>query len=255
MVELVDTPDSKSCEGNLVTVQVRPAAPYVKNLLTQAKGGFMQIGEWAEIHKAEVDSRGIDLFRVDSTASFEPNTSLGAIDAIGRETRIGTAQILGGVYIGANVQVRDFSTIDRDVTLLDHARVDVMSYLGIGAVVAGGVSLPAYLVVGEDAIIPSQDVVKVYGPLGGRGRIITVHGSDHGPLYSLAGLKSVPLHLLHERFEGAIETSTESAQKYMDNMPIFEAMGEHVQTAYDKLAEPIAELRGIRDNRIAGRNS
>ena len=31
VVELVDTPDSKSCESNLVTVQVRPAAPAVKN--------------------------------------------------------------------------------------------------------------------------------------------------------------------------------------------------------------------------------
>ncbi len=30
VVELVDTPDSKSCEGNLVSVQVRPAAPVVK---------------------------------------------------------------------------------------------------------------------------------------------------------------------------------------------------------------------------------
>jgi hypothetical protein len=27
VVELVDTPDSKSCGGNSVTVQVRPAAP------------------------------------------------------------------------------------------------------------------------------------------------------------------------------------------------------------------------------------
>jgi hypothetical protein len=27
VVELVDTPDSKSCERKLVTVQVRPAAP------------------------------------------------------------------------------------------------------------------------------------------------------------------------------------------------------------------------------------
>lgn len=32
VVELVDTPDSKSCESNLVTVQVRPAAPAVKNV-------------------------------------------------------------------------------------------------------------------------------------------------------------------------------------------------------------------------------
>ena len=31
MVELVDTPDSKSCERKLVTVQVRPAAPFVQN--------------------------------------------------------------------------------------------------------------------------------------------------------------------------------------------------------------------------------
>jgi hypothetical protein len=32
LVELVDTPDSKSCEGNLVTVQARRAAPPIFNL-------------------------------------------------------------------------------------------------------------------------------------------------------------------------------------------------------------------------------
>jgi carbonic anhydrase/acetyltransferase-like protein (isoleucine patch superfamily) len=99
---------------------------------------------------------------------------------------------------------------------------------------------------GLSAIVPNQRTIAMIGNLGSNNRVVTIYGSDEGPRFSIGCQIGVDYDTVCSRVAGHTETDAPSASTYDPYLGIFNAIGAVVQTAYDREANLVAELKALR---------
>lgn len=176
--------------------------------------------------------------RIDESAIISPRASVhepGVIEA--------------GVVVGPNVY------IDGGVLLMQGAVVcpnDVRSVSSNGRQLEGNVTVgPGVLLhdeveLGYGTIVPTQDCIAHIGSFGAKNRVITIHGSDIGPLYSLGCHVAVEYDKLKHEIRRAHHSSNDSAASYKRFVEVFGYIGDTVQRAYLKEEGLVREIKDRR---------
>jgi acyl-[acyl carrier protein]--UDP-N-acetylglucosamine O-acyltransferase len=175
---------------------------------------------------------------------------------LGHRTQVGArTSIYAGSYIGAGVNIGPDVRIGLSAIILEDAQIctnavksasrnarTLQDRVSIGR----GVRLHDEVELGPDAIVPNQRTIAFLGNLGRKGRVVTIYGSDTGPLYSVG----CQLGITHYDFDRSVQesqnTTSESAQAYMPYLDILNQIGVVVQSAYDNSRPAIEELRALR---------
>jgi carbonic anhydrase/acetyltransferase-like protein (isoleucine patch superfamily) len=211
--------------------------------------------------------------QVDSSAALHPGVQ------VHRNSRIFSgAVLLDDVFIDANSVVANYARLERRVHVGPDVHIGEMALILADAVicpnpvqsassdgrklesevsVGRGVHLHDEVELGQFAIVPTQDTIAHIGAFGRKGRVITVYGSDDGPLYSLGcniGLSfhGIKANILHNYVEPGHHTTVASAGSYVPWLPVFNLMGATVQKAYDREAGIVDELKDMRIRLIPG---
>lgn len=171
-------------------------------------------------------------------------THVGARTCIGRDSSIGA-----GVEIGPDVRIGE-SVLVMEGALICPNEVESNSTdartLQDKVVIGRGVLLHDEVELGNGAIVPNQRTIACLGHLGGKGRMLTVYGSDTGPRYSVGCRLGINYDALVQSVEENISTTPESAQTYVPYLGILDQIGTVVQAAYNSSGAAVAELKSLR---------
>jgi UDP-3-O-[3-hydroxymyristoyl] glucosamine N-acyltransferase len=183
-------------------------------------------------------------------AVIDENVTVGEQSSIFAEAQIGYGSRIGNdVLIGHGTRIKDRALI------LDGARIcpntvksgsrDAKTLLD-GVTIGEGVLLHDEVELGVGAIIPSQRTIAFLGSFGAKNRVVTIYGSDKGPRYSVGCQIGVGLKTLRDRVAKATYSTAESAGTYEPFLGIFHKVGDTVQTAYDKEARQVEDMKNLR---------
>lgn len=166
-------------------------------------------------------------------------------------TKVGESSFIGdGVIIGPNVKIL------QQCLIMDGAQVcpnDVSSgssnarELRDGVSVGPGVFLHDEVELGVGAIVPTQRTIQSIGNFGSKNRVLTIHGSDHGPRISIGCQVSISLHRARSRINTSYgEAEAGSADTYAPYLSVFESIGRQVQKAYYAEEDLVREIKAKR---------
>jgi len=187
---------------------------------------------------------------------------------IGRDVKLGHAvNIAKGCHIGRGTSIESNSELEENVfvgpnvtiwggaLLMEGARIcpnKVRSVsrngreLGNDVSVGPGVVLPDEVELGANAIVPSQRTVAHIGALGAKNRVITIYGTDNGPLVSVGCQIGITTDRLRSRVAGHVNSTEDSAMTYAPYLDILDQIGLVVQGAYDRESALIGEIKDQR---------
>lgn len=206
-------------------------------------------------------------------AGFDLINKIGAVRSIGDLSFFGAGVVLGdGVMIGGDVTVGAYSVLERNVRISDGFNIQYAAYFSDGSsvdpkdpsykghsymreiqdgvIVGPKVALPSDVQLGTNAVIPTQDSIVQVGRYGESQRMVTIYGSDGGPLYSVACQSGIDMPKLRTRIIGNEGTSPESAAGYRPHIPLFEELGVVVQQVFEREANLVEELIEKRDEAL-----
>ncbi|HSX44506.1 MAG TPA: hypothetical protein VLF39_00125 [Candidatus Saccharimonadales bacterium] len=229
----------------------------------------------AEIVPERINSWVLDEYRkngemaagIDPTAMFNYQVEkIGAVREIGARCTIGAAVILGdGVELGEEVHIGDHTVLDKRVIVTDEFSFDQgMVYFDEDAsvdpvengrrphpfarriqeniIVGPHVALPSEVQLGSDAIIPTQATIRQIGRFGTSKRMVTLYGSDEGPMASVACQSGIDLDTLRHRIVNSVDTDPKSAKDYKLHWREINSGANQVQRAYDRESQLVDEL-------------
>jgi carbonic anhydrase/acetyltransferase-like protein (isoleucine patch superfamily) len=205
---------------------------------------------------------------IDETAKFSDDVLLHKVGAIGARSHIHPAVILEDeVVIEDDVTIQTSTYLGRSVHIGWGAGIGPLNFFAEGSSLPHGpndsphqylrqtkervlvgprVKLPSEAQIGRNAIIPTSATVAQIGRFGTSKRMVTVYGSDSGPLFGVGCQFGIDIDVLKKRVASSTDTSTNSAADYKKHMPEIETLGIEVQAAYDRESNLIAELIGQR---------
>ncbi len=204
--------------------------------------------------------------RISDTAVFEAARSIGFVARVGKVSHVGSGVMLeNGVYVGDSVRILDGTALAENVRITDDFEIGHGVFMGAGSsvspltreasknfykrhihsdsIIGKSVILPSEVQIGPWAIIPTSDAIAQIGPFGTSSRMVTVHGSDDGPVYNVGCQKGIDARTFKKRVAGFAETSKESAADYRNNMDRIIEKAEKTQEAYEEKTHLIAELK------------
>ena len=170
----------------------------------------------------------------------------------GRNVRIGASAEIGvnttirsEARIGQGASIGGFGFIGRGVTIpgLVRRRHTYHDEIRDNAVIGHGVTLPAEYQLGNDAVIPNSNCITSVGRLGSTQRMVTVYGSDEGPLYGVGCQFGIAEDVFHARVTSSTETHSDSAADYARYWSVLTAAGLMVQRAYELAHTQVEDLR------------
>lgn len=141
------------------------------------------------------------------------------------------------VVLGRNVKVGVRANLERGVIALRNATIGARAGIWEDTVIGPDVNIAGHTQLGQHQIVPTNKTIVTMGAFGTSRRVVTIHGSEHGPLYSIGCQFSVPEETITRRIRSSAETSSRSAQHYRRYLPIFSAVGAEVQREFDRLAK------------------
>jgi acetyltransferase-like isoleucine patch superfamily enzyme len=169
------------------------------------------------------------------------------------------SQVCFESFIGDRVLVGPRVRIGHRALIMDDAQIcpgDVTKHstdarkIGAFATIGPGVLLHDEVELGENAIVPTQRTIVSLGNFGAKNRVVTIYGSDTGPLYSVGCQMGIQYSALVGRVGNATVTTEESASTYSPFLHVFNEIGRVVQQAYDAEANLVAELKATRETLI-----
>ncbi len=225
------------------------------NIVELGDQGGLRALDNHEISIAESEVGNMSVFldnsQISLSAEFrgEPIT-IGENIRINRDAVIELGAVIGnqvliesGVYLGTGVRLFDGAILNH------HSYVGEQSVIGLSAtlmpevIIGSEVSIPHEAQIGEYEVIPSTDTIVCLGRFGTSNRIVTIHGSDNGPRFSIGCQNSVAWETIRDRILHNVETKPESAAHYRTYMPVFKEIGKTVQSKYDRLSRLVDELK------------
>lgn len=175
---------------------------------------------------------------------------------IGDDVRIGKGTLIGGrTYIGTKAVIGAGTNVGRGALILEGAKVcpdAVLSgssdarTLQMNVSIGPGVFLHNEVELGGGAVVPTQRTIASLGNLGAKNRVITIYGSDAGPLVSLGCQIGETLDVIRARVGAQTNSSAASAATYQPYLPIIEQIGLVVQRAYEIEAGLVGEIQVMR---------
>ena len=105
-----------------------------------------------------------------------------------------------------------------------------------------GIVLPSEVQLGSYAIIPTLDSIAQIGRFGESRRMVTVYGSEDGPLYGVGCQFGIDGQEFRGRILDNRGTSEESAADYGNHFGEIESLGTKVQQAYEREGNLVNEL-------------
>lgn len=191
------------------------------------------------------------------TAQFALEVKIGHVESIGAYAQIGDgADISFGVnlgtecIIGMDCKVGSFALLGSRSVMLRDSTLGSMSSVRERVVIGKEVAIPFGSQIDSGMVIPSQETITTLSNFGGKRRVVTIHGSEDGPRFSIGCQDSVSWLRISERINKAIDTVDTSAAHYRKYLDVFNAVGLLVQNAFD------ADLaNGRHDETIAQANA
>lgn len=175
---------------------------------------------------------------------------IGAFATIGVDSSIGHGSIIErGVLIGSKVAIGELALLMENAQVCPnsvHTNSSDARTLQRHVSVGPNVLLHDEVELGPYAIIPSQRTIAHIGSLGSKNRVVTIYGSDEGPRYSIGCQIGESLDVIKDHINKHLHTSDDSAATYRPFIGIFDEIGTAVQTAYDKAAPLVAEIKDMR---------
>lgn len=195
--------------------------------------------------------------KIADSAEIRGMAEIGRDVVIGSRSKIGNNTIIGeGSVIGENVTVGPYVKLGLGVLIMDGAKIcpsfvrsgskNARELLN-GVTIGNGVFLHNEVEIGQGAIIPTQRTIACLGNFGSKNRVVTVYGSDKGPLYSIGCQIGVPYEHFEDHVARATFTVQSSADTYRPFLHIFASVGEVVQEAYNGEAQTVQMLKVRRD--------
>lgn len=190
-----------------------------------------------------------EFVEVQNGALIEEGVRLGGEVSVGAGSTIGCGGFLdANVVVGPNVTIRHNSLImagakvcpDKVKSKSSNARE-----LGGDVIVGPGVKLHNEVELGYGAIVPTQRTIAHIGSFGDKNRIVTIYGSDDGPLFSVGCQMGIDYDTFKDRVGSHEDTEADSANTYDPYLDIFNKIGHVVQTAYDGETALIEDLKAM----------
>jgi|GEM_PF-4900736 len=192
--------------------------------------------------------------RIGAGCFFENGVKIGDDAVIGDGVHIDERSYIGkGVIIGSlvNIGPKNFFSDGSGVSGSPQSKTHSFMRSSEGSVVVGpGVFLPTEFQLGPGAVIPTPDSIVQIGRFGTAKRMVTIYGSDQGPLFGVACQYGITTEKFKRRIANGDGTTPESAQDYADKFSKIEAAAALVQTAYEREANLVSELREIASEAI-----
>lgn len=155
----------------------------------------------------------------------------------------------------SNVTVGRGVTIGERVLILDGAQVCVGKVrahssdarkIGRDSTIGPEVVLHDEVELNSGAIVPSQRTIVSLGNFGAKNRVVTIYGSEEGPLYSIGCQIGVHYGQIKEHVIANTHTTAESASTYAPYLGVFNEIGRVVQDAFDQELSHVYEMKDMR---------
>lgn len=150
-----------------------------------------------------------------------------------------------GARVGRNSRLERGVALGEKVVVLRDSTVGQNSDIRTQVIIGRGVSVPPEAQIGAGMIVPSQETIVTLGRFGTSQRVVTIHGSDEGPRFSIGCQFSVSEAVITDRIMAGTETSEQSARHYREYVPEFSAIGARVQRFYERETQYIEDLREL----------
>lgn len=200
----------------------------------------MYIAESAYIGEEFAHGRGI---YIGERADIGDFGYLGTNSTVGDGTRIEADFWIGpNVTIGPNVIIGAKALILNGAKICPNPVKSVSSdgrELGSWITVGKKVLLHDEVELGDCAMVPTQRTIATIGNLGAKNRVVTIYGSQDGPLFCVGCCIGFSYD---EIVKDINKDTSKSAATYRPYLDVFNQIGKIVQTAFDKEAKLVDEL-------------